>query len=385
MALAGRNEEVERLVSDCMAGRFVVLTHEPGMGATELMRAGLAPALRAVGAIPVVFRSWEGRALLTEMTEAVADAVREQADDRFLGQGEPLRDLLLRVRRETGRPVALLLDQFEDYLRFHARTDFADEFDGELAQAVNSRSGLFIVGLQAHSLRPFERLAHLIPNLNGFQMQLKPLSRTAAVEMVKEQAEAEFVVMEASVAEALAGAACAKAGDGVNPWLVSQGARQMIDAAGLKKSTTATAAALAALGGAEKLILGCMDSVFEKLNPTHQSVLFRWFEVLVSTNGYRLSVTEQVLIDRAGKDGRFAATLLPILLGDGVLRAVQVDGVVRYELARESLTVILKDWWTRHEAAMVSRARAKFRMRSMSIAAGCILALYVAWLYLTWK
>lgn len=385
MALAGRHEEVEQLLSDCMAGRFVVLTHAPGMGATELLRSGLAPALRGAGVIPVIFRSWEGRALLTELTEAVADAVRDQADDRFLGQGETLRDLLMRVKRETGRPVALLLDQFEDYLRFHARTDFADEFDGELGQAVNSRSALFAVALQEHSLQPFERMGHLIPNLTGFQMPLRPLSITAAKEMVKALAEAEFVVMEESVAGALAGAVCAKAGEGVNPWLVCQGAKQMIEAAGLKKSTSATAAALEALGGAEKLILGCMDGVFEKLNPTHQSVLFRWFDVLVSTTGYRLSVTEKVLLERAGKDGRFAATLLPILLGDGVLRAVQVDGAVRYELARESLTVILKDWWTRHEAAMVSRARAQFRIRSMSIAAGCILALYVAWLYLTWK
>ena len=64
---------------------------------------------------------------------------------------------------------------------------------------------------------------------------------------------------------------------------------------------------------------------------------------------------------------------------------MEIDGAIRYELARESLTVVLKDRWTRQEAIIASRRRAKFRVRSMSIASGCIVTLYVVWWAWTWK
>ena len=159
----------------------------------------------------------------------------------------------------------------------------------------------------------------------------------------------------------------------------------MLQAATARKPAAATGAAMEALGGADRLILDCLDGELEKLNLSHKELLFLWCDVLISPNGYRLSVTEKALTDYAGKLNRFVTTLLPILLGDGILRTVQIGGAVRYELARESLTIILKEWWTRQESAMIAKRRAQFRLRSMSIAAVCILTLYVTWLILTWK
>ncbi|HXJ43163.1 MAG TPA: hypothetical protein VNH18_28040, partial [Bryobacteraceae bacterium] len=200
MILAGREEEVRLLAANCLAECFVVLTSEPGLGATEILRSGLTPALLQAGSIPVYFNSWEGRGFPSELKEAVAQTVRDQADDSFLAQGESLEELLRRVRRMTGRPVALLLDQFEDYLRFHSGT-LSDDFDTELANAVNSRSGQFAVALQEHSTVSFGRLANLIPNLLGYQLQLKPLPVEAAREMVRGLAGEEYVSIDEAVVE----------------------------------------------------------------------------------------------------------------------------------------------------------------------------------------
>jgi hypothetical protein len=54
--------------------------------------------------------------------------------------------------------------------------------------------------------------------------------------------------------------------------------------------------------------------------------------------------------------------------------------VLRYELARECLAPILRDWWERREAVIVARRRAAFRIRSLSVAAGAIILTYVIWL-----
>lgn len=51
--------------------------------------------------------------------------MRDQADPNFLAESETLPEMLARIRRRTGRPVALVLDQFEDYLRCHNGTDLS--------------------------------------------------------------------------------------------------------------------------------------------------------------------------------------------------------------------------------------------------------------------
>ena len=240
----------------------------------------------------------EGRGFPAELKEAVAQAVREQADELFFAQGEPLDELLRRVRSQTDRPVALLLDQFEDYLRFHSGTDFSDSFDSELANAVNSRSGLFIVALHEHSVRPFGRLSHLIPSLMGYRTELKPLTVEAAAAMVRSIAGAESIGIEDSVVEAFAKSKAVRVEGGVNAWLLSQGVRRMLEAAGSRRPATATAAVLEALGGADRLVLECLDPELDQLNLSHKTVLFRWYDMLISKDGYRLSVTEKALIQK---------------------------------------------------------------------------------------
>lgn len=385
MALFGREEELRRLTGDSLAGRFIVIDNAPGLGATSLLTSGLAPKLREAGFITVYFSDWQGRDFSTHLKEAVTQAVREQADPLFFAQSELLEDMLRRVRQSTGHPVALFLDQFEDYLRFHQGTDVSDEFDAELGQAVNSRTGQIAVALHSHSVVDLDRLTHVIPNLLGGRMQLSALSRVHAGELIRDLGRAQFIPVDDAVVDSFANAAAATVGEGVHPWLLTQGVNRLLDAAGRRKPAVANAVVVEALGGPDRLILQCLDETIEKLSLSHKEVLFQWYNVLVSHDGHRRAATEKALIQSAGKLDRFALSLLPILLRDGFLRMVNIAGVSRYELARESMTVILTDWHVRQESLMAARRRARFRTRSMSIAVGSILLLYAAWLYLSLK
>ena len=127
-----------------------------------------------------------------------------------------------------------------------------------------------------------------------------------------------MIPIDTAVIEAFVTCQAATRPGGLHPWLLSRGVQQMLQAATARKPATATAAAMEALGGADRLILDCLDGELEKLNLSHKELLFLWCGVLISPDGYRHSVTEKALIDYAGKLNRFITTRVPILLGDGM-------------------------------------------------------------------
>ena len=382
MTLCGRDQEISRIVSDIKGDHFVVLSHEPGLGATVLMQEGLQPALLAEGFITLTWSDWQGRSFATDLKEAVADAVRHQADPGFFAETETLNDLMERVYFRTGRRVALLLDQFEDYLRCHASSHISDSFDAELAHTVSSHYAKCVVSLQQHSVGPLERLSQYIPNLLGHQVQLAPLTHAAAQEAILAEAARRSMDVEPVVVEALAGCQAAAFQRGVHPFFLMQGLKRLLDSESRLKSTLACQATLALNGGPDRLIMESLDPLLGDLNTNMAELLFRWCNILISPKNSRISVTAKALTDYAGKLNRFALTTLPHLQELGLLRTVEMPEVTRYEISRESLTPILHDWWQRRETSLTARRRAQFRVRSISVAVGSIVAIYAAWLLL---
>ena len=160
-----REKEVNRIIEFCKAGRPVVISSHPGLGATALLRHGVAPVLREVGFIVAEFHEWQGKFFRSQLVDLIANSVREQADQAFLAQSETLSEMLTRIHSVTGRPVALLFDQFEDYLRCHSGTSMSDSFDAELSTAVLSDASQMVVAMQDHGLRAFQRMEQFVPGL----------------------------------------------------------------------------------------------------------------------------------------------------------------------------------------------------------------------------
>jgi hypothetical protein len=385
VVLCGREDEVRRIVEDCRQDRFVVVVAEPGLGATSLLAEGVAPALRADGFITVVFDDWQGRAFVANLKEAIARAVRAQADEQFFAEPEMLDETLYRTGRQTGHRVALLLDRFEDYLRGHSGTDLSDAFDAELADAIARHHGVFVVAIHQHAVKSFERLSQLIPNLLGYRVVLPPLSPEAAKEMVSCMAEERGCTVEPEVAAALTAAPAAAFDGGVHPYFLARGTTRLLEAEIRSSSTVARMSTLEAHGGAERLILESCDAQFSELIKPHRELFLRWCNILVSPEGQALSVTEKALTEYSGKLDRFIPALLPILLERGLIRTFEMPGAKRYELPHQSLAPIVRDWRTRREAALAVRRKVLFRISSVSVAVGGIVALYAAWVLITWK
>jgi len=391
MTLCGREAEVQQIVSHCGADRLVVVSSAPGMGLTTLLSKGVLPALQQLGFITLVFSDWQGRQIVNNFKEAIAEAVRSQADDTFFVDVETLDDMLERIAQTTGRYTAVLLDQFEDYLRCHARTDVSDFFDAELSNAIVGRAGRFVLALQDHAIRTLDRFSQYVPNLFGCHLSLGPLAPDAARQMVRAEAERRGLEIEPEAVEALIAApvaAVAASGGtegGLHPFLLAQGVSRLFDSEMRLKSVVARKATVDDNGGADRLILESLDDDLGEFNVSHAELLFRWCNILMSPERHRLSVTEKALTEYAGKLNRFVPALRPRLQEMGLLRPVEMPDALRYEIARDPLTPILADWRQRREAVLLARRRAKFRVRSLSVAAGCILAVYLVWLIMTWK
>ena len=385
--LCGRAAEVETILHNCEASRLTVITSPPGLGASSLMRAGAEPALRRANFITVVYSDWQGKFVAGRLREAIVSAVHEQADGSFMAESAPLMDVLTKAQAKTGRPIAVLLDHFEDYVRCHSGTEVADDFDAQLANAISWRAGRFVIALQAPSVTAFERLGQYIPNLMGFTIKLPPLTADAAKQLVTKIAACSEIELEPAAIEELVAAPTALVAAspdhpaGVHPLFVRLGAERLCDAELVLKSKVGRTSTLAANGGADKMIRESLDPAIHELGVTHGELFFRLIPLLISPDDHRLAVSEKAILDHSGKWSRFALTLLPLLIKSGLMRTVATHLGVRYEFGRESTCVIVRDWWVRAEAAIVARQRAQFRVRSISIAAGAIVVAYLIYFF----
>jgi hypothetical protein len=386
MMLCGREKELREIEHDCAGGSLVVIASPSGMGATKLLEEGLAARWKSEGCIVAMAREWQGRGFGNDLRTTIASAVREQADETFLEQTEDLQAMLERIRTGTGRPVALLLDQFEDYVRCHIGTELAEAFDAELARAINSHRFRIVIAIQEHSFRALQRLEQHIPNLAGARVRLGPLDEAVARELMKGLGAERGIVFEPEVVEALLSAPPAACKGGVHPFYFAMGVQRLIEAGIERKTTLVGMGVLKVFGGVDRLILESLDAKLMGLKPTHAELFFRWCNLLLSPKGERQAVTAKSLVDYSGKFNRFALTLLPALSGEGgILRTIDLPGGVRYEIARDSWAPLVRDWWKRRETDILATRRSKFRTRSISVAVGLILAMYMVYLIVSMR
>ena len=359
--LRGREREVETLVRNAQLSRLTLITAAPGLGLTSLLRAGAVPALQRAEFITVVYSDWQGRYFAAQLREAIAAAVRDQTGSHFVAEPGSLEDLLAAAHRKTGRLIALIFDQFEDYLRCQAGADIADYFDADLANAVCARDGRFIIGVQAHAVSDLDHMSPSIPNLFGHRLNLAPLSADAAVRIVRDR----DIRLDSESARELTKAPDVGGRHGVNPF------------------SFLLAAGRAAEGmESEHMVTESLDEFLGNMSPEQSQLFFRWLPLFFSPLGHRQAVVERKLFVEAGRAHKVATPLLPALVKTGLLRTVEMGGRCCYELARESLVVILKDWWERREQVEIARRRVMARIRWISVAAGALVTVYFVYSYL---
>ncbi len=379
--LQGRAADIEEITANCSAERMTVVTADPGAGITSLFLAGLVPALRQLGFIPVYYTGWQGRYFPTEFKEAIAQAVREQADESFYAEPELIFEMLDRVRLRTGRTVILLLDDFHDYLRAHVNSDVANSFDAEIAQVLSGREGRTVLGIHESALPQLERLRPHVPNLLSYRHLLPLLSAEAARAMVVTRAEAAGMTVEDEAVSLLLGAPRISTFAGCHPYYLSVALERCVGFETVLKSTCLRAATLKANGGVTVILNEFFDHTIEEMNAGHKDLFFRLCNILIPHGKPDVTVSEKRIMEYAGRMNRFVLTLMPQVTQKAILRPFDINGELHYELTREANSPLLRDWWERSEAKIVARKRAVFRITSISLAVGAIVLVYIIYLF----
>lgn len=377
--LKGRDLEIQTILSHAAARMLTVVAGEPGLGVTSLLQAGAAPALKDAGFIIASFSSWQGKLFARNLRDVVAQAVRDQADPSYATSGEPLDIMLPEIYDRTGKMVAILLDQFEDYFRCQTGSDLAEVFDAELSRAVPIRCGAFVFGIQSQAVPAFERLQDYIPNLRRNRVVLDALTQDDARAAMMAEFNVNGLEVEPEVADALVTANVAARPTGrVHPFFLKTATARLIEAARRLRTQVIPMSLITGRGGVDRIVLESLDGTIAEFGRNHVELLFRWCNILISKDLSRVAVTENALMEYGGRLNRFALTFLPKAVEANILRKIESTDAVRYEIARESQVPILRDWWERYEGAIASRRRARFMM-SIWLAVGAIAAGYVLW------
>lgn len=194
----GRDREAHNLANMVAACTLTVVYGPSGAGKSSLLNTLLSDELALIEPdwICISFSSWQAGfegPLLRAVTAGIELAL---ATDKAIpappDTGQPslrIQDLpqkLLGTARDTGRPIVLVLDQFEEYFLYHGAG--AAAFEASLARLANRRNSPVRVVLSLRSDRLFllDRLRGGIPEILQNLFLVDPLDESGARDAVLE-------------------------------------------------------------------------------------------------------------------------------------------------------------------------------------------------------
>jgi len=417
--LKGREDDQRVVIANLRTASLTILYGAAGVGKSSLLLAGVVPQLQQdFPKTPVVvFRDWISADYSRLLARACIDVTwRLGTEHPRPAEDRPLDEVLRACAEASRSTVLVLLDQFEDYLQYHPKSDAPESFEAQFARAVNREDvdvG-FLISVREASLPKLDRFRERIPQLLGNSLRLKHLDETAARRAIGTSVLHEWnrrhpgepamrvekaVVMQvirdaqADLARGELGAqgVARSAGQIEAPFLQLVMARlwQAERLAGSRVLRLSTLVDKDKLGGATRIVRSHLDDVMQGLSGRQQEVCACFFDRLVTPGGEKVPCNVGDLEFWVGAlKGEVAGTLK--LLSEGrILRTVPPDPRTpqqeRYEIFHEVFAASILDWHRSfHEQRARNRAVAQVRqharMRSLMLAVASLTALVlVSW------
>src|SRR5215216_814693 len=184
----GRERDQEIIVSNLYAARLTVLYGTSGVGKSSVLLAGVVPELSKKPRLAIVaFRNWQGENFLINLKHDVLAAVGQSTGNiPEIDVKLPFDELIQQCCSILRGPVFFILDQFEEYFLYHPASQVENNFDVELARAVNRQdiNASFVLSMREDGLSKLDRFQGRIPNLLNNLLRLEHLDREAAKDAI---------------------------------------------------------------------------------------------------------------------------------------------------------------------------------------------------------
>lgn len=178
----GRETDTHLIAAHLLTTRLTVLFGASGVGKSSLLMAGVSPYLEEVGgSMLIIIRDWHHESFFERIKSTISEQVWGDSDvNKALG----FADLLEKASADSGRTIAFVFDQFEDYFEYHKSET---PFETELAIAINTfdLDVNFLFSLREDSLAALDRLQGRLPELWGNSYRLEHLNREMAIEAMQ--------------------------------------------------------------------------------------------------------------------------------------------------------------------------------------------------------
>jgi AAA+ ATPase superfamily predicted ATPase len=372
----GREEEVAELARRVQRKRLTVLFGQSGLGKTSILRAGLAPRLRAQGYCPVYVRidyAREAPEPAAQIKQAIARTARRSGEWTQAGvavEGESLWEFLHHrddvLQDESGATLIplLIFDQFEEIFTLAQTDDFgrarAARFIADLADLVENRPPReleakleadesaaerfdfarsdyrVLIALREDYLAPLEGLKAEMPSITQNRLRLAPMTGKQALaavtrpgkRLVSEEVAAAIVRFVAGGAELVNAE--------VEPSLLSLICRELNDT---RLAQGRSEISLDLLAGSHESILG---NFYERSLADQPAAVRRIIEdELLTVSGFRENVAEERVLGSFAAAGAGPAALA-VLVNRRLLRIEERLDVRRVELTHDVLCSVVK-------------------------------------------
>ena len=292
----GRDRELRTIVDSLDASPLTLLFGPSGVGKSSLLRAGVVTALRQRdhsfgGQVVIIYSTWRGGSIGGLEQEIAAQA------DIELRAGATLADILAAAGARAG-DVYLILDELEDYFRYHRGED---TLGAELAIALARRELRLrlLLSIRDDALSSVARWAPRLPGLFQGLLRIDPLDPSSARKAILGPLQGTgFQIEDPLVEELIRQVAHARLSD--EDIQIEAPYLQIVLARLWEEETAAGSMALRAatlhrLGGADEIVRSGVTGALGQLSRKERRAAASIFGSLVTPSGQKIALTVQDL------------------------------------------------------------------------------------------
>jgi hypothetical protein len=393
-------EQDSRVIADHVASRSITVLYGPsGVGKSSVLNVGLPAALRVRGRpwMIAMLRDWQDPNTIEQRAvEALQDALPASVGDgqRSARFGRRLVGAL----RATGRPLLLILDQFEEYFLYNTETALTSAEKGMgLLLARRDLDLHVLIAMRDDSLHLLDKLRAIAPGILETTVRLGHLNDPAAEQAIRgpiqkynelyrqgaAPVEVEDALVKTLISELRQGGSrsIGEASGSLTlepielPYLQLTMTKLWVAEGGRDATKVRLETLTKGLGGVQQIAREHVDRILRGLTLKEQALCADMFRNLVTSSGSKIAYPTNDLARQISEDRRQAgerrgeeivsaddvATVLRKLTPTDtrLLKPVKANGVDAFELFHDVLGQPILRW--RREFIANARLRAEQR------------------------